>query len=454
VGAQYGAEGDTEQLQSFSLTEPTFVDATDDSFRLAGTGSLASLPLWVGGQLAGTLSMVSDQPHNFTEQEKRPMSAMAQQVAIALQSRLLFEQVQTNREQLSGALQIANMGYADIDIPTQMITISDEYYRLLHTSAEQEGTSSMTLTDFASKYLLSEDYDVLDKGVQAAIQAGQNKFEIEHKIRCVDDDMRWLRTQFSIVKNDQGVPVRYMGAAQDVTERKQTREALARRARELSTVADLGTQISAVLDPDQMLQTVVDLVKDSFDLYHTHMYQLNEKGDTLDLTSGAGEVGRQMVQQGWHIPLDQEKSLVARAARSHQGVIANDVQAEAGFMPNELLPNTRAELAVPLMVGERVLGVMDIQSDQVNHFTAEDVSIQTVLASQVAVALQNARTYAQTQRQAEYEALINSISQKIQSTTSVENALQVAVRELGRALGASRTSVQLSLGKTAKGSSS
>ena len=141
---------------------------------------------------------------------------------------------------------------------------------------------------------------------------------------------------------------------------------------------------------------------------------------------------------------------MARAARSRQGVIVNDVRADEDFMPNELLPDTRAEMAVPLMVGERVLGVLDIQSDEVNRFTDEDVSIQTVLASQVAVALQNARTYAQTQRQAEYEALINSISQKIQSTTSVENALQVAVRELGRALGASRTSVQLNLARRIK----
>ena len=145
----------------------------------------------------------------------------------------------------------------------------------------------------------------------------------------------------------------YLGAAQDITERKQTREALARRARELSTVADLGTQISAVLDPTQMLQTVTDLVKDSFALYHAHIYLFNEKGDTLNLTSGAGEVGRQMVKQGWQIPLDQERSLVARAARTRQGVIVNDVRAEAGFMPNELLPDTRAEMAVPLMVGER-----------------------------------------------------------------------------------------------------
>ena len=69
----------------------------------------------------------------------------------------------------------------------------------------------------------------------------------------------------------------------------------------------------------------------------------------------------------------------------------------------------------------------------------------TTLASQVAIALQNARTYAQTQQQAEQEATINLISQRIQSTTSVENALQVAIRELGRALGAKRTNVQLGL---------
>jgi PAS domain S-box-containing protein len=447
VGTHFGAEAYVGQFQSFSLSEPTFVDATDESFHAVGIGSLASLPLWVGGQLAGTLSLISEQPHTFTEQEKRPMSALAQQVAIALQSRLLFEQVQRNREQLSGALRIANMGYVDIDVQTQIITLSDEYYQLLHTSAEDQGGSSMMMNDYTSKYLLSEDYGVLANEAQAAAEANQNVFETEHHIKCVDDELRWLRTQFSIVRNEQGEPVRYLGAAQDITERKQTREALARRARELSTVADLGTQISAVLDPTQMLQTVTDLVKNSFALYHAHIYLCNEKGDTLDLTSGAGEVGRQMVKQGWQIPLDQERSLVARTARTRQGVIVNDVRAEAGFMPNELLPDTRAEMAVPLMVGERVLGVMDIQSDEVNRFTQEDVSIQTVLASQVAVALQNARTYAQTQRQAEYEALINSISQKIQSTTSVENALQVAVRELGRALGASRTSVQLNLGK-------
>jgi sigma-B regulation protein RsbU (phosphoserine phosphatase) len=100
-------------------------------------------------------------------------------------------------------------------------------------------------------------------------------------------------------------------------------------------------------------------------------------------------------------------------------------------------------MALPLIAGDQVLGVLDVQSDAVGTFTDEDVSIQTTLASQVAVALQNAQAYARTQKQAEHEALINLISQRIQSTTSVENALQVAIRELGRAVGAKRTSVQL-----------
>jgi GAF domain-containing protein len=216
---------------------------------------------------------------------------------------------------------------------------------------------------------------------------------------------------------------------------------------ELSQVAEIGTTISSILDPGQMLQTVVDLTKNNFGLYHAHIYLTNDRGDALILAVGAGDVGHRMVIQGWQIPLDREKSIVARVARTHQGMIVNDVHTDPDYLPNELLPETRSEMAVPLIVGSQVLGVLDVQSAEMNRFTDEDMSIQTTLAAQVAVALQNAWTYAKTQRQAEHEALINAISQKIQGTTTVESALQVAIRELGRALGASRTTVQLGLTK-------
>ena len=100
-----------------------------------------------------------------------------------------------------------------------------------------------------------------------------------------------------------------------------------------------------------------------------------------------------------------------------------------------------------MIVGDELIGVFDIQSNELNHFTDEDVSIQTTLAAQVAVALQNARSFQQAKEQAEQESMINIISQRIQGTTSVEDALQVAVRELGRALGAKQASIQLDVGE-------
>jgi GAF domain-containing protein len=99
-------------------------------------------------------------------------------------------------------------------------------------------------------------------------------------------------------------------------------------------------------------------------------------------------------------------------------------------------------MAIPMIVGDQILGVLDVQSERINAFSDEDASIQTTLASQVATALQNARSFSQAQHQAERETAVNLITRKIQNATTVEAALQIAARELGHALG-TQTSVQL-----------
>jgi PAS domain S-box-containing protein len=179
----------------------------------------------------------------------------------------------------------------------------------------------------------------------------------------------------------------------DITERKRNQEILAQRADQLETVATLSSTASTVLDPDKLLQAVVDLSKERFGLYHAHIYLADNSWQTLLLASGAGEVGRKMVAEEHSIPIDTEKSLVARAVRERQSVIANDVRSQPDFLPNPLLPDTRAEMAVPMIVGDNVLGVFDVQSDTLNGFSKEDAAIYTTLASQVAIALQNARLY-------------------------------------------------------------
>lgn len=169
------------------------------------------------------------------------------------------------------------------------------------------------------------------------------------------------------------------------------------RATEMETVAQIGTAVARDLDINELLQDAVSLTKERFGLYHVHIYLMDETGDELNLAAGSGEIGQMMVSEGRKISLRQEQSLVARAARLRQGVMVNDVRDEPGFLPHPLLPHTRAELAVPLLAGEQVLGVLDVQASEPGYFKAKDVNIYTTLATQVAAALQNARQFAQTQ---------------------------------------------------------
>jgi putative methionine-R-sulfoxide reductase with GAF domain len=230
----------------------------------------------------------------------------------------------------------------------------------------------------------------------------------------------------------------------DLTDLRSTlEERVAARTKDLATVAEVSTATATILRVDQLLQAVVDLTKERFNLYHAHIYLLDERGGTLVLASGAGKTGRQMVANGHSIPLSREQSLVARAARERKGVTVNDVTQAPDFLPNPLLPATRSELAVPMVVGDMIIGVFDIQSDQVGRFTDTDINIQTTLAAQVATSVQNVRSFEQARSQADFESLVNVIGQKIQHTTSVEDTLQTAIRELESALGASRVKASL-----------
>ena len=97
-----------------------------------------------------------------------------------------------------------------------------------------------------------------------------------------------------------------------------------------------------------------------------------------------------------------------------------------------------------MIVGDELLGVLDVQADHVDAFTEEDANIQMTLASQISTAYQSALAYEQSKAQADLESLVNTIGQKIQRTTTVEDTLQTAIREIGLALGASRVSANIS----------
>jgi GAF domain-containing protein len=216
------------------------------------------------------------------------------------------------------------------------------------------------------------------------------------------------------------------------------------RTRDLRLAARVAQQAAAILDPDELLPQIVELTKQSFDLYHAHIYLLNETQDRLVLAAGAGDVGRAMLARGHNIPLNA-RSLVARAAREQQPVIVADTANDPNFLANPLLPNTRSEAAFPLVARGRLLGVLDVQSDREDRFGPDLLDVFMTLAGQVAVSLENARLFRETEQASRHEQTLNAITQEIQRATSLDEVIATAARALGKALRAPHTAIELKL---------
>jgi GAF domain-containing protein/HAMP domain-containing protein len=206
------------------------------------------------------------------------------------------------------------------------------------------------------------------------------------------------------------------------------------RTKALATSADVSRRLSTIMDQQQLVVEVVEQVKSAFNYYHVHIYLLNEASGDLIMAGGTGEAGRLMMASGHKIP--KSRGLVGRAASTNTAVLVPDTSVEPQWLPNPLLSETKSEAAIPITLGDQVLGVLDVQHNVKDGLKQEDVDLLQSIANQVAVAVQNARSYTDVQKRGEREALKTSINQKIQSATTVEDALQVTARELGRTLGA------------------
>ncbi len=411
---------------------------------LPHTRAEMAVPLLVAGRVLGVMDIQDDTPGIFTAQDANIMATLSSQVGVALQNARSFEQysqtltkLNLSQSQLAEALRITQLANWEYDVPTDTFTFNDQFYTLLRTSAEQEGGYTMSSGRYAQRFVHPDDANLVGQEIGKALTTTDPNFstQVDHRIIYADGEVGYVTVRFRIQKDAQGQTVKTFGANQIITERKQAENLLEKQARELDAVARISTAASTIQETDHLLQTVVDLTKGYFALYHAHIYLLNEQGDTLVLTTGAGEVGRKMVAEGRTILVNLEQSLVARAARTRQAVIVNDVREALDFLPNPLLPDTRAEMAVPLLVGGRALGVLDIQSDTPNQFTTQDANIMSTLASQVGIALQNTRSF---ERYEQTLAELNLLTRRL-TREAWDDYLKVSPEEMQFAYGVQPT---------------
>jgi PAS domain S-box-containing protein len=188
-------------------------------------------------------------------------------------------------------------------------------------------------------------------------------------------------------------------------------ESTQQRLKEVDALYKTSQQLAASLDADELIEDVVTLLHQNFGYYHVQIYLLDPSNGDLILKRGSGEIGRQLLKNGSH--LSRGLGIAGHVAETAVPFVTNNVNGVVFFFRNPLLPNTQSELAVPIKLDHKVVGILDIQHTPPHRLTNGDLQLMTAVADQLAVALQKANLYADLQTALHQEQTIRS--QLIQS---------------------------------------
>jgi len=169
-----------------------------------------------------------------------------------------------------------------------------------------------------------------------------------------------------------------------------------RRTQELETASRIARDAIVTQDLDTLLSDAVSLIRDGFNLYHTSIFLADDRTEYVILRAASGEAGQKLLEQNIRFRIG-ENSIVARVAGSGYPRIAMNVETDSAYLNHPLLPDSRSEMALPLIVNKRVIGVLDIQSDQQDAFDDGSLRIMQTLADQIAVSIENARLVKRSQ---------------------------------------------------------
>lgn len=188
---------------------------------------------------------------------------------------------------------------------------------------------------------------------------------------------------------------------------------VADRTHDLELAAEVGRAVTErVTNLSEMLTEAAEIIRARFNLYYTQIYLTDPAGDKMILRAGTGAVGKELLQRGHNLTVNSG-SLNGRAVLEKRAQIVTDTKESPNFLPNVLLPNTRSEMSIPLVVDEKAVGVLDMQSEHPGTLSEINLPAFEVLAGQLAVAIRNAALFVEVQEaRAEVEAQMGRFTEQ------------------------------------------
>ena len=408
-------------------------------FGILKAKAAVALPLETGGRWIGIIDILYDHPTEFDEETVQRIKALASQASVAVENIRAIESIKRHSEETEALYKIASAfnaatSYEEIinilrtqtSLGEGAVNISFNLYnrpwinpedapewvevkarwsklppsavlprypfRKFKTGRLLYNTEPLIITDLEndpridelSRKLYAEQFKAKSTIFFPLRVAGKrigyiNAIYAEWK-EFTEDEIRFLRTA-----------VAQAAVAFQSLHRYETAQ---RYAEELETASITASEIAAASqDLEKLLTTAVELIRERFGFYHASVFLMDEQGEYAVVRASTGEAGREMLRRGHRLGVGS-KSTVGQAAARREPVVLNDVENSDLYYPNPLLPETRAEAAIPLIAGERLVGILDVQSTKPGAFPQETVRMLKLMATQLAIAVENAEAYA------------------------------------------------------------
>lgn len=407
----------------------------ENQVTLPGDDALGSAPKsWLGipmlleGKSFGAL-ILQDREHDrrFTETDRLRLEAIASSLAVSIHNARRANEISQTVSNLSDEKHLFN---TLLNTMPEQVFFKDRGGTFLRANLSCRAYLGLAPeTDLAGK----TDFDYYPpEQARQHFEDELNILSTQEPIQKIEKDLRpdhpnsWLLTTKAPLRDANNEVIGILGISRDVSELMLAQEVAQRRAAQLQTTAEIAKDISESRQLDELLVRVVNLVKERFGFYHASIFLLDPLREFAVLRESTGEAGRQMKLNRHKLGVGS-KSMVGQATSRGEPVVANNVTEDPTHRPNPLLPDTHAELAIPLKSGDAIIGAVDVQSTQAHAFMPDDIAILQVLADQVAVAVSNTSLYDNAQRHLLQQRLLHEITTAASASQSVSEALKVIV---------------------------
>jgi PAS domain S-box-containing protein len=321
------------------------------------------------------------------------------------------EAVRESEERFRRTFEVSAIGKGLMALDGQFYRVNDSFCQMFGYTEKE--LLSKKISDITHPDDRAENHDYVKRLIEGKFES--DSFALEKRYVCKDGRIILGRINVTLIRDRQGRPLHLSGELEDFTERRrleqEIRESLERRARQVQTSTEIAQEIAAAPALDELFRRVVTLIKERFGYYHAQIFRPDPERKAMMVIEGYGETGEKMKAAGHNLPYD--RGVVGTAATTGEPVLASDVSQNPYWLPHPDLPDTEGELAVPIKLRDKVLGVLDVQSDTVGALTEEDQIMLLGLAGQIAIAIEETRLRQETEENLrELERLTRTMSRE------------------------------------------